>query len=112
MTLEECIIRFEDLSERVRPDNIPDGACIQFKIIGRDSGKFYLNVRNNTLEMVKGECKERNVVCIFTLAALEKVLDGVLDPIYAYTTGKFNMLGDIAIGRNLLNDIVSNKQNN
>lgn len=109
MTFEDCISRFEELSAGMRPDNIADGSHIQFKIIGNDGGYFYLAAEEGQLKLYNGECKERDVMLIFTSATLEKVMDGAVDPIYAYATGKYNMLGDTSLGRTLLNDIIAYK---
>lgn len=104
MTFDECFERFVDISEKINLDDI-DTAYIQINIIGKDSGCFYLHIDKNKMEVCRGEYKDRNVQWIFTLPAFARILDGIMDPIYAYTTGKFKMMGDINLGRTLLTRI-------
>jgi putative sterol carrier protein len=105
MTYAECVKRFEDIADRVVLENIPSEYYVQINIIGKDSGKFYLHIVQGQIQVLQGEYKERDVLWIFTPAVLERILDGVIDPIYAYTTGKFNMLGDVRNGRSILTEI-------
>lgn len=104
MTFDECLGRFVDISDKINLEDI-NTAYIQINIIGKDSGCFYLHIENNGMEVCRGEYKDRNVQWIFTLPTFARILDGMIDPIYAYTTGKFKMMGDINLGRTLLTRI-------
>lgn len=80
-----------------------DDCSVQFNIIGSDSGCFYLDINGGGARVRDGEEGEAyKVKYIFTSAALTKIMNRILDPIYAYTTGKFKMLGDVALGRQVL----------
>jgi putative sterol carrier protein len=102
MTFEECIGRFGKIAACTTIEGVDD-AYIQVDIVGRDSNKFYIHIKNGVMDEVTiGEYKERDVLWIVNLGMLEKIINGVMDPIYAYTTGKFNMKGDVALGRKVL----------
>lgn len=104
MTFDECLARFVDISDKINLEDIST-AYIQINIIGKDSGCFYLHIENNRMEVCRGEYRDRDVQWIFTLPAFARILDGIIDPIYAYTTGKFKMMGDVNLGRTLLTRI-------
>lgn len=104
MTFDECVNRFREIAADRTFSDIAD-SYIQVNIIGRESGKFYLHFRDGIMHIVTGEYRERNTLWIVNLGILSKIMDGILDPIYAYTTGKFNMMGDISLGRKILVDI-------
>jgi putative sterol carrier protein len=102
MTFDECIGRFKDIATCTTIDGIED-AYIQVDIIGRESNKFYIHIRGGIMdEVTVGEYKNRDALWIVNIGMLEKIINGVMDPIYAYTTGKFNMKGDVALGRKFL----------
>lgn len=96
---EECIakaVSAADLSD-------VEDCNLQFNIIGGDSGVFYLDIRDGAAVLRDGDVKEEyRVKYIFTPAVLSRIMNRVVDPIYAYTTGKFKMLGDVALGRQVL----------
>ncbi len=104
MSIEECMERFNIIADNVSIPDIED-SYIQFNIIGKEATSFYIHIKEGTIHIYNGEYKERNVQLIFTLPALARILDGVVDPIYAYATGKYKMKGDINLGRQFLSKI-------
>ena len=106
MTYRECLDYFHELSVHRNIDGLQDDTYFQFDVIGRDSGHFYIHLKDDTFEVASGEYKQRNVQFIVTVSCLEKVINGVMDPIYAYATGKLNITGDVSLGRNFLSRII------
>ncbi len=106
MTYRECLDYFYELSVHRNIDGLQDDTYFQFDVIGRDSGHFYIHLKDGTLEVISGEYKQRNVQFIVTISSLERVINGVMDPIYAYATGKLNIAGDVSLGRNFLSRII------
>lgn len=106
MNYAECKARIADAALESGFDGIDD-CSLQFNIIGGDSGCFYLDISGGIAEVRDGdECEAYKVKYIFTSAALAKIMNRIVDPIYAYTTGKFKMLGDVALGRQVLQILV------
>ena len=93
MTYRECLDYFNELSLHKNIDGLQDDTYFQFDVIGRDSGHFYIHLKDD-------------VQFIVTVSCLEKVINGVMDPIYAYATGKLNITGDVSLGRNFLSRII------
>ena len=106
MTYRECLDYFHELSVHRNIDGLQDDTYFQFDVIGRDSGHFYIHLKDGTFEVISGEYKQRNVQFIVTISSLERVINGVMDPIYAYATGKLNIAGDVSSGRNFLSRII------
>lgn len=106
MTYRECLDYFNELSLHKNIDGLQDDTYFQFDVIGRDSGHFYIHLKDDTFEVSLGEYKQRNVQFIVTVSCLEKVINGVMDPIYAYATGKLNITRDVSLGRNFLSRII------
>lgn len=106
MSFEDFFNTFTKISSEITFEDIPDKTCLQLNLVGKDSGSFYMMIEQGKMTIHSGEYKARQVLYIFTPALLGRILNGVMDPVYAYTTGRFQMLGDIALGRMLLTRIV------
>lgn len=104
MTYSECLAYFHEMPVK-KLAGLPDDSYYQFEIIGKERGSFYIHLADDTLEIFSGEYKQRDVQFIITLSCLEKVINSIIDPIYAYATGKLNIGGDVAMGRNFLSRI-------
>lgn len=107
MSFEDYFNTFMKLSSEVSFEDIPDHIFVQINLIGKDSGSFYLSIEEGKMSVHSGEYKARQVLYIFTPTLLGRILDGIMDPVYAYTTGKFQMLGDVALGRAILSRLVN-----
>jgi len=79
MTYRECLDYFNELSLHKNIDGLQDDTYFQFDVIGRDSGHFYIHLKDDTFEVSLGEYKQRNVQFIVTVSCLEKVINGVMD---------------------------------
>lgn len=92
---------FEELVENVRGKvcganvaGIPFIA-IQVNITGKNSGVFYIEIKDGKASVEPYEYNDRS--CAFTIdqANFLKLMDGKLDPVVAYTTGKLKVDGDL-----------------
>lgn len=92
---------FEELLEKVRgkmaevdTTNQPFLA-VQVNITGKDGGVFYVEIKDGKTSVEPYEYNDRS--CAFTMeqAKFLKLLDGKLDPVVAYTTGKLKVEGDL-----------------
>lgn len=111
MTYSECTDYIDGILGKIDWSDTED-CILQFNIIGSDNGVFYLNIRDQEADIStigSGECNGTdtcydtyNVKIVATAPVLSRLLRRVVDPIYAYTTGKFKMMGDVALGRKIL----------
>lgn len=49
MTYRECLDYFHELSVHRNIDGLQDDTYFQFDVIGRDSGHFYIHLKDGTL---------------------------------------------------------------
>lgn len=101
MTYQECVNYIDGILDSIRFEDIKD-CCLQFNIIGRDNGVFYIEIRDHIASIVTDGDRTYNVKYIFTASVFSRLLKKIVDPIYAYTTGKFKLLGDVSLGRCIL----------
>ena len=101
MTYSECIDYIKSVLNSVDFQDVCD-CNLQFNIIGKDSGVFYIEVRDHVPSLYTVECNKYQDKYVFTLPAFIRIIDKTVDPVYAYTTGKFKMMGDVALGRQVL----------
>lgn len=119
MTYSECADHIGGILGKIDWNDVGD-CSLQFNIIGSDNGGFYIIIRDHEADIkVIGSGKNGetdkygdsyentyghtyNVKIVVTAPVLSRLLMKVIDPIYAYTTGKFKMMGEVALGRKVL----------
>ncbi len=111
MTYSECTDHIGGILGKIDWSDTED-CCLQFNIIGSDNGVFYIDIRDHEADIKifgSGESADAethhdtyNVKIVITAPVLSRLLRKIVDPIYAYTTGKFKMMGDVALGRKVL----------
>ncbi len=92
---------FNELLEKVR--NIvakadvsdKDFLAVQVNITGKDSGVFYVEVKDHKVNVEPYEYNDRNCAVTMSMTDFNKLLDGKLDPVMAFTIGKLKVDGDI-----------------
>ena len=91
---------FNELLEKVRTKakdadvSNTDFLAVQVNITGKDSGVFYLEVKEHRLSIEPYEYIDRNCAITMNMTDFNKMIDGKLDPKLAFTTGKLKLEGD------------------
>ena len=94
-------MNFEELVEKVRKiagskDASDKGfLAVQVNITGNDSGVFYVEIKDGKINVEPYEYNDRNCAITISLADFNKLIDGKLDPILAFGTGKLKVDGDV-----------------
>ncbi len=91
---------FDELLKKVR--TIAEGAdvsacdflAVQVNITGKDEGVFYVEVKDHRISVEPYDYHDRNCAITMNMADFNKLIDGKLDPIFAFTTGKLKVEGD------------------
>ena len=94
MKFEEA---FKNIKERfINKDasNIEDIA-IQFNMIGKPAGVFCVKVRSEKLSIEPYEYIDHNVKITGTYKVFINILDGKINPIKAFLTGKIKVTGNL-----------------
>ncbi len=69
--------------------------AVQVNITGKDSGVFYVEVKDHRINVEPYEYNDRNCAVTMSMTDFNKLLDGKLDPVIAFTTKKLKVDGDV-----------------
>ena len=72
-----------------------DFLAVQINITGKDSGVFYVEVKDGKISVEPYEYYDRQCAITMSMTDFNKLLDGKLDPVLAFTTGKLKIDGDV-----------------
>ena len=92
---------FYELLAKVR--GLAEGACIeetnflavQVNVTGENGGTFYIEVKDHKINVEPYEYNDRHCALTMDATNFNKLIDGRLDPIFAFTTGKLKVDGDL-----------------
>ncbi len=68
--------------------------AVQVNITGKNEGVFYVEVKDHKISVEPYEYYDRNCAVTMDMTNFNKLIDGKLDPILAFTTGKLKVDGD------------------
>ncbi len=71
-----------------------DFLAVQVNITGKEGGVFYVEVKDGKINVEPYEYNDRNCAITINMTNFNKLIDGKLDPILAFTTGKLKVDGD------------------
>ena len=71
-----------------------DFLAVQVNITGDNGGVFYVEVKDGKVNVEPYEYYDRNCAITIDMTNFNKLIDGKLDPIFAFTTGKLQVDGD------------------
>ena len=92
---------FNELLEKVRTMaaqkdvSDKDFLAVQVNITGKESGVFYVEIKDHKISVEPYEYIDRNCAVTMSLTDFNKLLDGKLDPVLAFGTGKLKVDGDV-----------------
>ena len=94
-------MKFTDIVEKVR--NIASGVdatnrgflAVQVNLTGKGGGVFYVEVKDGKINVEPYEYNDRNCAVTMSLTDFNKLIDGKLDPVLAFTMGKLKVDGDM-----------------
>lgn len=94
-------MKFDELLEKVRgmaakaDVSSSDFLAIQVNITGDEGGTFYVEVKDHKINIEPYEYNDRQCAITMNMDNFNKLLDGKLDPVFAFTTGKLKVAGDV-----------------
>ena len=92
---------FDELVEKVRKIaagkdvSDKDFLAVQVNITGKNSGVFYVEIKDHKVNVEPYDYHDRNCAVTMSLTDFNKLLDGKLDPVLAFGTGKLKVDGDV-----------------
>ncbi|MBR6344832.1 MAG: SCP2 sterol-binding domain-containing protein [Lachnospiraceae bacterium] len=93
MTFEELLTKVRDLASKTDASG-RDFLAVQVNITGKEGGVFYVEVKDGRINVEPYEYNDRNCAITINMTNFNKLIDGKLDPILAFTTGKLKVDGD------------------
>ncbi|MCR5418654.1 MAG: SCP2 sterol-binding domain-containing protein [Lachnospiraceae bacterium] len=93
MTFDDLLTKVRGLAQKADVSN-QDFLAVQVNIEGKDSGVFYVEVKDHKISVEPYEYIDRNCAITMNMTNFNKLIDGKLDPIFAFTTGKLKLDGD------------------
>jgi len=93
MTFDEIVTKVRNLASGVDASN-RDFLAVQVNFIGKEPGVFYVEVKDGRINVEPYEYIDRNCAITINATNFNKLIDGKLDPVLAFTTGKLKVDGD------------------
>ena len=94
MKFDELVTKVRGLASKVDVSN-QDFLAVQINITGKESGVFYVEVKDHKISVEPYDYHDRNCAITMSLTDFNKLIDGKLDPVLAFTTGKLKVDGDM-----------------
>ena len=94
MKFEELVTKVRVIAEKVDASD-KDFLAVQVNITGKSGGVFYVEVKDHKISVEPYEYNDRNCAITISLTDFNKLLDGKLDPVLAFGTGKLKVDGDV-----------------
>jgi len=93
MTFDELVTKVRTMAQDADISGT-DFLAVQVNITGKDEGVFYVEVKDGRISVEPYEYYDRNCAVTMNMTNFNKLIDGKLDPILAFTTGKLKVDGD------------------
>ena len=93
MTFDELLEKVRGMASKVDASD-KDFLAVQINITGNEGGVFYVEVKDHRISVEPYEYNDRNCAITMNMTNFNKLLDGKLDPVLAFTTGKLKVDGD------------------
>jgi putative sterol carrier protein len=94
MTFDEILTKVRGIAQGVDATG-KDFLAVQVNLTGDNGGVFYVEVKDGKINVEPYAYDDRNCAVTMNLADFNKLIDGKLDPIFAFTTGKLKVDGDV-----------------
>ncbi len=102
MTYESIVEAVRKKFSDVDVSSVPGTLAFQFDIEGKAEGIFYVEIKNGELHVEPYDYHDRNARIIMNGTNLMKLINGKLDPVLAFTTGKLKVDGDVSAAMELI----------
>ncbi len=95
MTYEAIVETVREKFSNVDVSSVPGTLAYQFNVVGKAEGIFYVEIKDGKVNVEPYEYYDRNAIIIMNGTNLIKLINGKLDPVVAFTTGKLKVEGDV-----------------
>lgn len=94
MTFEELLAKVRKIAEKT---TVPADyfLAVQINITGDNGGVFYVEAKDGKINVEPYPYNDRNCEITISMDNFNKLIDGKLDPVAAFTFGKLKVGGDV-----------------
>lgn len=94
MTFDEIMAKVKEMAKDVDAAGT-DFLAVQVNLTGKNGGVFYVEVKDGKVSAEPYDYHDRSCALTIEPANFAKLMEGKLDPVVAYTTGKLKVEGDL-----------------
>lgn len=94
MTFNELVTKVRGMSDKIDISGT-NFLAVQVNITGENSGVFYVEVKNGKISVEPYDYHDRSCGITISMDNFNKLIDGKLDPVAAFTLGKLKVDGDL-----------------
>lgn len=94
MTLQSVLDKLETMRDQIDISGT-DFLAVQVELTDADPGVFYIEIKEHQLNIAPYDYHDRNCAIAISSANFNKLVDGKLDPVVAFTLGKLKVEGDL-----------------
>ncbi len=94
MTLQRVLDKLETMRDKVDTSGT-DFLAVQVNLTDADPGVFYIEIKDHQIHIAPYEYHDRSCAITISTANFDKLIDGKLDPVAAFTLGKLKVEGDL-----------------
>lgn len=96
MTYEQIVAKVRDKFDGCDTSSIEGTQAIQINLAGKNAeGVFYIEVKDGKVNVEPYDYHDNWATVTVAPTNLMKLLDGKMNPVTAYTTGKVSVTGDV-----------------
>lgn len=95
MTFQEVFEEVKNIFMQADVSDYKGHLALQVNLTGEGEGAFYAELDNGVLNVEPYEYYDRDVIFIVDTKDFLKIVNGKLDPVFAFTVGKLKIEGDI-----------------
>ena len=94
MKRDAVVTKVRKLAEKADVSNV-DFLAVQVNLTDQDPGLFYVEVKDHKISVEPYEYNDRNCAITMNMTDFNKLIDGKLDPVVAFTLKKLKVDGDV-----------------
>ena len=96
MTYEQIVEKAQAIAAKGSAEKIKDHLAIQYNITGEGAGAFYMEIKDGKISVCPYEYYDRDILVTGSGENLLAMLEGKLDMVGAYLSGKIKAQGDFS----------------
>lgn len=95
MTYNELVTKVKEATKTARVSKTVGHIAFQFNIEGEAHGAFYLEISDGKINVEPYEYYDRDLIIVTTADMIDKMLNGDISPLEAYTNEQIKVYGDV-----------------